>query len=123
MSPLGSEAHNYCADKDQLQFSSQSAKSFRVKSRVQWQSSLEVGSTRQPEAKTVAPDGDVGGVATPIVSSRCVVMPSIVVRQTPACVDVIPGTEKRPLFEDVTQQRSDTVTGNINLCVIVIYEA
>jgi hypothetical protein len=43
------------------------------------------------------------------------------VRWPPACEDVSPGAQERPLLEDVTQQRSeDRDYENTSLCVTVI---
>jgi hypothetical protein len=49
-------------------------------SRVELNSSSEAGSPRQPEGETVARGGGMGGGAAPIVLSRCVATPSLVVR-------------------------------------------
>jgi hypothetical protein len=43
-------------------------------------------------------------------------------RWHPACKDVKLGAKERPLLEDVTQKRSETLTGSTGLCVIVIRE-
>jgi hypothetical protein len=44
------------------------------------------------------------------------------VRWPPACEDVSPEAEERPLLEDITKQSSavKTVTENTSLCVTVI---
>jgi hypothetical protein len=45
------------------------------------------------------------------------------VRWPPACEDVRPESEERPLLEAITKQRLvKTVTANTGLCVIMIYK-